>query len=275
MSWESGNQLQTTAPSLGASQSYMEVRLASRASRESSMPRGSPVLPEVNCTKRPGCLGRGRDSSRSSTHRRHEAATGPTESSSTRPGSHSTCSRSGDGAHVSDLGQVLVGVHSPGRMRQRHQRDARAKGSEEDRQAVVRRRRAGRRRCRPGRRNPPATHPRVGAYAELGQRERSRAVREAVDTRHGLRAVPRARRSTRLMRGRSTVSPSTPSPSAETIRPVGRDARVPSSPATGDDMQLDIHVPRFTWPGGPEAIGPTFTSLGDRPQRRSGCERSR
>jgi F420-dependent oxidoreductase-like protein len=28
-----------------------------------------------------------------------------------------------------------------------------------------------------------------------------------------------------------------------------------------DDMQLDIHVPRFTWPGGPEAIGPTFTSL--------------
>ncbi len=26
-------------------------------------------------------------------------------------------------------------------------------------------------------------------------------------------------------------------------------------------MQLDIHVPRFTWPGGPAAIGPTFTSL--------------
>ena len=26
-------------------------------------------------------------------------------------------------------------------------------------------------------------------------------------------------------------------------------------------MQLDIHVPRFTWPGGPPAIGPTFTSL--------------
>ena len=26
-------------------------------------------------------------------------------------------------------------------------------------------------------------------------------------------------------------------------------------------MQLDIHVPRFTWPGGPLAIGPTFTSL--------------
>jgi F420-dependent oxidoreductase-like protein len=26
-------------------------------------------------------------------------------------------------------------------------------------------------------------------------------------------------------------------------------------------MHLDIHVPRFTWPGGPEAIGPTFTSL--------------
>jgi len=26
-------------------------------------------------------------------------------------------------------------------------------------------------------------------------------------------------------------------------------------------MQLDIHVPRFTWAGGPEAIGPTFTSL--------------
>jgi alkanesulfonate monooxygenase SsuD/methylene tetrahydromethanopterin reductase-like flavin-dependent oxidoreductase (luciferase family) len=26
-------------------------------------------------------------------------------------------------------------------------------------------------------------------------------------------------------------------------------------------MQLDIHVPRFTWPGGPEAIGPTFATL--------------
>ena len=26
-------------------------------------------------------------------------------------------------------------------------------------------------------------------------------------------------------------------------------------------MQLDIHVPRFTWPGGPAAIGPTFASL--------------
>ena len=26
-------------------------------------------------------------------------------------------------------------------------------------------------------------------------------------------------------------------------------------------MQLDIHVPRFTWPGGPESIGPTFTDL--------------
>jgi len=26
-------------------------------------------------------------------------------------------------------------------------------------------------------------------------------------------------------------------------------------------MQLDVHVPRFTWPGGPEAIGPTFASL--------------
>jgi F420-dependent oxidoreductase-like protein len=26
-------------------------------------------------------------------------------------------------------------------------------------------------------------------------------------------------------------------------------------------VQLDIHVPRFTWPGGPEAIGPTFASL--------------
>jgi F420-dependent oxidoreductase-like protein len=26
-------------------------------------------------------------------------------------------------------------------------------------------------------------------------------------------------------------------------------------------MQLDIHVPRFTWPGGPAAVGPTFTSL--------------
>jgi F420-dependent oxidoreductase-like protein len=26
-------------------------------------------------------------------------------------------------------------------------------------------------------------------------------------------------------------------------------------------MQLDIHVPRFTWPGGPAAMAPTFTSL--------------
>jgi F420-dependent oxidoreductase-like protein len=26
-------------------------------------------------------------------------------------------------------------------------------------------------------------------------------------------------------------------------------------------MELDIHVPRFTWPGGPEAIGSTFSSL--------------
>ena len=26
-------------------------------------------------------------------------------------------------------------------------------------------------------------------------------------------------------------------------------------------MELDLHVPTFTWPGGPEAIGPTFTSL--------------
>lgn len=26
-------------------------------------------------------------------------------------------------------------------------------------------------------------------------------------------------------------------------------------------MQLDLHVPRFTWPGGASAIGPTFTSL--------------
>jgi len=26
-------------------------------------------------------------------------------------------------------------------------------------------------------------------------------------------------------------------------------------------MELDIHVPRFTWPGGPGAIGPTFAAL--------------
>jgi len=34
-------------------------------------------------------------------------------------------------------------------------------------------------------------------------------------------------------------------------------------PVTGTlaGMQLDIHGPRFTWPGGPEAIGPTFASL--------------
>ena len=28
-------------------------------------------------------------------------------------------------------------------------------------------------------------------------------------------------------------------------------------------MHLDVHVPRFTWPGGPEAIGPTFASLAE------------
>ncbi len=26
-------------------------------------------------------------------------------------------------------------------------------------------------------------------------------------------------------------------------------------------MHVDVHVPRFTWPGGPESIGPTWTSL--------------
>src|ERR1700691_50412 len=33
------------------------------------------------------------------------------------------------------------------------------------------------------------------------------------------------------------------------------------SPQEGTDMNLDLHVPRFTWPGGPEAIGPTLTTL--------------
>ena len=54
MSWESGNQLQTTASPRGSSQPYMEVRLASRASRDRATPLGVPVLPDVNCTKRPG-----------------------------------------------------------------------------------------------------------------------------------------------------------------------------------------------------------------------------
>ena len=36
---------------------------------------------------------------------------------------------------------------------------------------------------------------------------------------------------------------------------------VPSPSVQEDDMHLDIHVPRFTWPGGTEAIGPTFASL--------------
>ena len=36
---------------------------------------------------------------------------------------------------------------------------------------------------------------------------------------------------------------------------------VPSPERAEDNMELDIHVPRFTWPGGPEAIGPTFASL--------------
>jgi alkanesulfonate monooxygenase SsuD/methylene tetrahydromethanopterin reductase-like flavin-dependent oxidoreductase (luciferase family) len=26
-------------------------------------------------------------------------------------------------------------------------------------------------------------------------------------------------------------------------------------------MHLDVHVPRFTWPGGPGAIGTTFAEL--------------
>ena len=38
--------------------------------------------------------------------------------------------------------------------------------------------------------------------------------------------------------------------------------RVPSSERPEDDMELDIHVPRFTWPGGPEAIGPDVCDLG-------------
>src|SRR6202167_3381053 len=33
------------------------------------------------------------------------------------------------------------------------------------------------------------------------------------------------------------------------------------SPQEGTDMNLDLHVPRFTWPGGPEAIGPTLATL--------------
>jgi F420-dependent oxidoreductase-like protein len=33
------------------------------------------------------------------------------------------------------------------------------------------------------------------------------------------------------------------------------------SPQEGTEMNLDLHVPRFTWPGGPEAIGPTLTTL--------------
>src|SRR5271157_5403738 len=54
MSWESGNQLHTTAPSRGSSHPYIDVRLASSASRVRAMPRGVPVLPDVNCTKLPG-----------------------------------------------------------------------------------------------------------------------------------------------------------------------------------------------------------------------------
>src|SRR6202050_2483948 len=40
-------------------------------------------------------------------------------------------------------------------------------------------------------------------------------------------------------------------------------AGVPSKQQPEDDMHLDIHVPRFTWPGGPEAIGPTFATLAE------------
>jgi F420-dependent oxidoreductase-like protein len=36
---------------------------------------------------------------------------------------------------------------------------------------------------------------------------------------------------------------------------------VPSAPDWEDCMQLDIHVPRFTWPGAPTSIGSTLTSL--------------
>jgi hypothetical protein len=28
-------------------------------------------------------------------------------------------------------------------------------------------------------------------------------------------------------------------------------------------MHLDVHVPRFTWPGGPEVIGSTFAELAE------------
>src|SRR3984957_12839069 len=37
--------------------------------------------------------------------------------------------------------------------------------------------------------------------------------------------------------------------------------RCPATEATGTDVQLDIHVARFPWPGGPGAIGPTFATL--------------
>ena len=43
--------------------------------------------------------------------------------------------------------------------------------------------------------------------------------------------------------------------------PAAKPCTDPRHPRPEDDMQLDIHVPRFTWPGGPAAIGPTFASL--------------
>lgn len=50
------------------------------------------------------------------------------------------------------------------------------------------------------------------------------------------------------------------SPGASRALSVSRRA-VPFLLEREDDMHLDIHVPRFTWPGGPEAIGSTFASL--------------
>ncbi len=41
----------------------------------------------------------------------------------------------------------------------------------------------------------------------------------------------------------------------------GRGGTLATTKRGRPSMQLDIHVPRFTWPGGQAAIGPTFTSL--------------
>ena len=117
MSWERGSQLQTTAPFRGSSQSYMDVRLASSASRERAMPRGVPVLPEVNCTKLPGASAPpGRPAATPFAERMRGNRSGGQEGRQPRVAEQ--MGGAGEGAHGADLGQVFLGVHASSRVGQ-------------------------------------------------------------------------------------------------------------------------------------------------------------